>query len=297
MMIKKPLMTCLYCMEKMRLKRMKDRDFVKYAFYRINDGLELNLESPTTFNDYLNWSKIHDHNPQYTTMADKYKVKQFVSERIGRDYVVPLINDAYGGVYKSFDQIDFDKLPDQFVLKTNHDCGGVVICTDKSKFDIEKTRKEFEKRLRTNYFWGGREWVYREIRPLIICEEYVENISDNNYKFFCFGGEVKAVYVAPYREKTVDYFDADYNHLDISTRLHQCAAFPPAKPDCYEEMKRIAEKLSEDVSHVRVDLYETCGKIYFGELTFYHEAGFVPFIPDKWNKVFGDWMAIKSVQI
>lgn len=197
-----------------------------------------------------------------------------------------------GGVYNSFDEVDFSQLPDKFVLKTNHDCGGVAICKDKKHFDLNSVRKEFEERLNKNFFWLGREWAYKDIERKIICEEYIENISDNNYKFFCFDGKVRAIYIAPYREKTVDYFDREYNHLDIETKLHHCAEVPPEKPDTFEQMIDLAEKLSDGIPHVRVDLYETRGKIYFGEFTFFHEAGFTPFIPDKWNKTFGDWMKI-----
>lgn len=178
------------------------------------------------------------------------------------------------------------------MLKTNHDCGGVAICRNKEKFHIEEVRKEFERRIHTNMFYAGREWPYKNVERKIFCEHFIDNLSDNNYKFFCFDGEVKTVYVAPFREKTVDYFDADYNHLDIYTRLHQCAAVPPKRPECFEKMKGIAEELSAGIPAVRVDLYEVDGKIYFGEFTFFHEAGFTPFLPEKWNRIFGDWMKL-----
>lgn len=199
---------------------------------------------------------------------------------------------TWGGVYNKFDDINFESLPDQFVLKTNHDCGGVSICTDKTAYDINKTREEFTKRLNTNFFYAGREWPYKNVERKIFCEQYIPGLSDNNYKFFAFDGVVKAVYVAPFREKTVDYFDENYNHLDIYTKLHKYASVPPEKPSCFDEMKSLAERLSKGIPAVRVDLYEVNGKIYFGEFTFFHEAGFTPFKPDRWNEIFGNWIKL-----
>lgn len=195
-----------------------------------------------------------------------------------------------GGVWSNVDDIDFAALPNQFVLKTNHDCGGVAICRDKSKFDVKKIKEDFRQRLKTNFYYAGREWPYKDVGRKVFCEAYIEGLSDHNYKFFCFNGKVKVLYVAPYREKTVDYFDADYKHLDIYTRIHGPASLPPEKPGCFNKMRELAETLSEGIPAVRVDLYEVKGKIYFGEFTFFQEAGFVPYLPKKWNQTFGDWL-------
>jgi hypothetical protein len=285
-----PIDSINYLLEKIGIKRMNDEKYIKYIYERVNDGDRLNLENPVTYDDKLNWMKLHDHRDIYTTMADKLRVKKFVADKIGQEYVIKLINDSHGGVYDCFDDIDFSELPERFVLKVNHDCGGVYICTDKSKLNIPEMKQFFDTRMKRNFYYAGREWAYKNIDKKIFCEEYVENLSDNNYKFFCFGGEVKCLYVAPYREKTVDYFDENFEHLDIYTRIHQGAEVPPSKPDSFEQMKSIAEKLASDVPAVRVDLYESNGKIYFGEFTFFHEAGFTPFMPEKWNNVFGSWM-------
>ena len=264
--------------------RMDDESYVR-LIYKFRNGTELNLKHPKTFTEKLNWMKLHDRQDVYTVMADKYRVKKFVARKIGKEYIIPLL-----GVWKHARDIDFEKLPRSFVLKVTHDSGGVLICRDKDDFDVKKARKFLEKRLRQNFGYRGREWPYQNVRPRIIAETYIENLADNNYKFFCFDGEVKALYVAPYREASVDYFDADYNHLDIVTTLHQCAPVLPKKPDSFEKMKQLAEKLSKGYKEMRVDFYEVNGRVYFGEITFFHEVGFEPFIPDKWNRIFGDWM-------
>ena len=251
------------------------------------NGYKLDLDNPKTYDEKINWMKIYDRNPLYTQLADKYRVKEYVNQKIGKEYTIPVL-----GVWNSADEIDISNLPNWFVIKANHDCGSVYFCEDKEHFDEGEVKKALKKALRKNYFWGGREWVYKNVERLIFAEEYIDNLADNNYKFFCFDGKVKAVYVAPYREKTVDYFDADYNHLDIYTCLHKPADKIPQKTDKFEEMKAIAEKLSEGIRAVRVDLYEADGKIYFGEMTFYHEAGFTPFIPDEWNDKFGEWIGL-----
>lgn len=289
MLLKHPIWSSKYFLEKIGLGRMSDEQYVQYVYERVNDGEKLNLKTPVTYDDKLNWMKLYDRRDIYTAMVDKLKVKEIVSSKIGKEHVIPLIKDSYGGVYDSFDQIDFDQLPRQFVLKTNHDCGGVFICRDKDKFNVAEVREEIERRLNTNFFYAGREWPYKNVDRKIICEEYIDNLADNNYKFFTFNGEIKAVYVAPFRERTVDYFDPEYNHLDIYTRLHQGAPTPPKRPECFGEMKVIVEKLSAGIPAVRVDLYEVDGKIYFSEFTFFHEAGFTPFLPEKWNRVFGNW--------
>ncbi len=266
--------------------RMDDESYVR-LIYKFRNGTELNLKHPKTFTEKLNWMKLHDRQDVYTVMADKYRVKKFVARKIGKEYIIPLL-----GVWKHAGDIDFEKLPRSFVLKVTHDSGGVLICKDKNDFDYKKARKFLEKRLRQNFAYRGREWPYQNVRPRIIAETYIENLADNNYKFFCFDGEVKALYVAPYREASVDYFDADYNHLDIVTTLHQCAPVLPKKPDSFEKMKQLAEKLSKGYKEMRVDFYDVNGRVYFGEITFFHEAGFEPFIPDKWNRIFGDWMKL-----
>ncbi len=267
-------------------KPWANKIYINKLFERLN-GYKLDLNNPKTYVEKINWMKIYDRNPLYTQLVDKYRVKEYVSQKIGEEYIIPVL-----GIWNSVDEIDINTLPERFVIKANHDCGSVYFCVDKESFDENEVKKKLKKALKKNYFWGGREWVYKNVNRLIFAEEFVDNLSDNNYKFFCFDGKVKAVYFTPYREKTVDFYDADYNPLNIYTRLYKPAPTPPHKTDKFEEMKAIAEKLSEGIRAVRVDLYEADGKIYFGEMTFYYEAGFTPFIPDEWNDKFGEWICL-----
>ena len=275
-----------------KYKDMPDEEYLK-RWYSGKMQRELNLNPPTTFNEKLQWLKLHDHNPVYTIMADKYEVKKYVADRIGEDFVVPNY-----GVWDSFDQIDFDSLPRQFVLKCTHDSGGIAICKDKSIFDYNAAKESLEKSLKRNYYYQGRQWCYKDIKPRILAEQFLEDGKTGelrDYKFFCFDGVVKAMFIATNRQSkeptAFDFFDADFNHLDIK-QGHPNAPVVPQKPDNYEKMKKLAEELSQNMIHVRVDFYEVNGKIYFGEFTFYHFDGAVPFIPEKWDRIFGDWMQL-----
>lgn len=261
--------------------------------YRFYMGRELNLENPEFYTEKLQWLKLYDHRPEYTTMVDKYAVKQYVSERIGEEYVIPML-----GVWDRVEDIDFDSLPDKFVLKPTHDSGGLVICTDKSKLDIEATKAKLEHFLGRRYYEHNREWPYKNVKPRIIAEEYMEDSTYKelrDYKFFTFGGVPKVLYIAQGRgrgEPTVaDFFDMDYNHLPF-TIDHDTAKIPPEKPQNFELMKKLAATLSEGTPQLRVDFYEVDGKVYFGEMTFFHCSGFERFHPDEWDKKFGDWVTL-----
>lgn len=271
---------------------MDDETYLKIA-YRIKMGKKLNLNPPVTFNEKLQWLKLHDRKPEYTTMVDKYEVKKWVADKIGGGYVIPTL-----GVWDSFDEIDFDKLPDQFVLKCTHDSGGLVICRDKTKFDKFAAHKKIEKCLKHSFFWGQREWPYKNVKPRIIAEQYMEDSVTKDlrdYKFFSFDGEVKAMFIATERgtkeETKFDFFDEDFNHLPF-TNGHPNAEMCPQKPKCFEEMKQLAAQLSKGIPEVRVDLYEVDGRIYFGEMTFFHWSGLVPFEPNKWDYKFGEWVKL-----
>lgn len=256
-------------------------------------GKRLNLDCPVTFNEKLQWLKLHDRKPEYTTMVDKYEAKKWVADRIGGGYVIPTL-----GVWEHFDEIDFDKLPNQFVLKCTHDSGGLVICKDKIALDKTAAREKIERCLRHSFYWGQREWPYKNVKPRIIAEPYMEDSKTKDlrdYKFFSFDGEVKALFIATERGSTeetkFDFFDAEFNHLPF-TNGHPNAATYPEKPSCFDEMKELARKLSKGIPEVRVDLYECNGKIYFGEMTFFHWSGLVPFVPEQWDNTFGDWIKL-----
>ena len=275
--------------------RLSDENFLKKA-YKIKMGKSLNLNDPKTFNEKLQWLKLYDRNPLYTTLVDKYEVKKYIADKIGEEYIIPTL-----GVWDSFDDIDFDSLPNQFVLKCTHDSGGIVVCRSKSELDIDKARKKMSKNIKRNFFWYTREWPYKNIKPRIIAEKYMEDSQTEelrDYKFFCFNGEVKALFIASERQKKgeevkFDFFDPDFNHLPIR-QGHPNAKVSPEKPACFEEMKSLAQKLSKDIPHVRIDFYEANQQVYFGEMTFYHFSGTTPFQPEEWDYKFGDWITLNK---
>lgn len=292
--IKNPV-TRFYYITKLGLNHnISDEAFLKKAFL-INMGYELDLENPKSYNEKLQWLKLNDRNPKYTMMVDKYEVKKYVSKLIGEEYIIPTL-----GVWENFDDINFDQLPSKFVLKCTHDSGGLVICKDKSNFDKKYAKKIITKSLKRNYYWSGREWPYKDVKPRIIAEEYIEDSSTgelNDYKFFSFSGKVKALFIATDRfspeETKFDFFDSEFNHLPF-TNGHPNASVAPPKPKLFEEMKTIAERLSVGIPQVRVDLYEVDGRIYFGELTFSHWSGLVKFDPYEWDVIFGKWIELPS---
>ncbi len=278
------------------LRYMPARMYLKLK-YRIVMKKKLNLANPTTYNEKLQWLKLYDHNPMYTDMVDKYEAKRYVAEHIGEEYIIPTL-----GVWDRFDDIDFDALPDRFVLKCTHDSGGLVIVKDKSQLDMAAAKAKIEKCLKRNFYYSGREWPYKNVKPRIIAEKYMEDARTaelRDYKFFTFDGVVKALFIASERQKEdeetkFDFFDENYNHLPIRNG-HPNAAVPPEKPYNFEKMKDLAEKLSQGIPHLRVDFYEVDGRIYFGELTFSHWSGMVPFEPEEWDKTFGDWIELEKV--
>ena len=271
---------------------MPDEEFLRKKYFA-KMGKELNLHNPQTYNEKLNWLKLYYRNPLYPTLADKCDVKKVVSDIIGEQYVIPLY-----GVWNRFDEIDFDALPNQFVLKCTHDSGGLSICKDKSSFNKEIARNKIEKSLRRNYFFFFFSWQYKEITPRIIAEEYMEDTQTHelrDYKFFCFDGKVKAMFIATGRQSnnptTFDFFDENFNHFDVR-QGHPNARNIPERPENFEIMKSLSEKLSADIPHVRVDFYEVNGKVYFGEMTFFHFDGSTPFDPEEWDYTFGEWLKL-----
>lgn len=272
-------------------KRLSDKQLIKIV-HRGYVGRKLNLANPKYYTEKLNWLKLYDHNPIYNTLVDKYEVKKYVADKIGTKHIIPTL-----GVWETFDAIDFEKLPNQFVLKCTHDSGGLIIVRDKSSFNYKKAKKTIEKALKRNFYTMNREWVYKDVKPKIIAEAYMNDKKTNelrDYKFFCFNGEVKSLFVATGRQTDgpfFDFFNMNFEHLDI-TNGHPNAPITPRKPETFDEMKFIASVLSENIPHVRIDLYEINGKVYFGEYTFYHFGGWVPMRPEKWEKIFGDWLSL-----
>lgn len=272
---------------------LPDKLFLQMKFYYHFKKLP-DLKSPKTYNEKIQWLKLYNRKPEYSRMVDKYEAKNIVASIIGSEYVIP----AYG-VWEKFNDIDFDSLPNQFVLKTTHDCGGIVVCKDKSKFDKNAARKFLESHLKRNYYAEGREWPYKNVKPRILAEKFMEDAETQelrDYKFFTFNGKVKMLFIASDRQSEqeqtkFDFFDENFNHLDLSNG-HPNRADEIKKPVTFELMKNLSEKLSKDIPHVRVDFYEVNGKVFFGEMTFFHWSGFVPFKPQKWDEVFGKMIVL-----
>ena len=274
------------------LNLLSDKAYLKFG-YRAKMGKKLDLQTPKTFNEKLQWLKLYDRKPEYTKMVDKFEAKKYVAEKIGEEYIIPTL-----GVWNSFDEIDFDKLPDQFVLKCTHDSGGLVICRDKSKLNVEEARKKIEKSLKTNYYLHGREWPYKDVKPRIIAEKYMEdksNASLTDYKFMCFGGRVYSTFTCTNRFSDdgihVTFFDKEWNVMPFE-RSYPADKNGVPKPLNYKKMVELAEKLANGIPFVRVDFYEVREKIYFGELTFFPGSGMEAFQPEEWDYKFGEWITL-----
>lgn len=268
------------------LRFIPNKPYLKMV-YKIKTGKKLNLKNPVTFCDKQNWLKLNDKRPEYTQLVDKIGVREYIREILGEEYLFPIY-----GSWNHFSEIDFDKLPDKFVLKCNHDSGSVKVITDKSSINKEELNSFFEGRLKLNPYVFGREYPYKDVKPCIVAEKYMtpEGEGDiRDYKFFCFNGKPEIMFVATDRSTDVkfDFFDMDFNHLDI-VNIHDQSGLEIKKPDMFDKMKEIAAKLSKGMKFVRIDLYEISGKIYFGEFTFFHGGGFWPMYPEKWEKTLGD---------
>lgn len=280
-------------------KFYSDEKFLKKLF-KLEMGYELNLENPQTFSEKLQWLKLYNRKPEYTQMVDKYAVKEYVANIIGEEYIIPTL-----GVWDRVEDIDWDSLPNQFVLKTTHSGGntGVVICKDKLRFNKDEARKKLCQSLKKDVFITTREWPYKDVNPRIIAEQYMVDASGyelKDYKWFCFNGKPKALFIATDRgvegeETKFDFFDAEFNHLPF-TNGHPNANRELVKPKSFERMKELAAKLSAGQPHLRVDLYDIDGKIYFGELTFYHFGGTMPFEPEEWDYTFGSWIKLPNAK-
>lgn len=276
---------------------LSDRRYIKLVYWlRMNKTLH--LDTPQTFNEKLQWLKLHDRKPEYTMMADKYLVREYIAKQLGEEYLIPLI-----GVWDDPDEIDFDALPNQFVLKCNHNSGlGMCICKDKSKLNIEEVKKDLRKGLEQNYYLTGREWVYKDIPRKVIAEKYMTDYSGGliDYKFMCFNGYVDSVMVCVDRhlEDTKFYFfDEEWNLKRLNVRGKEAPEdFTINKPDCMNQMFSIAKTLSQGLPFVRVDLYECNNQIYFGELTFFPQSGFDSNLLPETDKYFGDLINLEDVK-
>ena len=275
---------------------LPDKYYLK-RIYKKRLGKKLDLRHPKTFTEKLNWLKLYDRRPEYTVMVDKYAVREYVKEKIGEEYLVPLI-----GVWDRVEDIDFDSLPGQFVLKCNHD-NGVIICLDKSTFDIEKAKRDLNYHLNRNYYKKLREWPYKNVPRKIICEKYMESSINNeitDYRFFCFNGKVKMILMrilSPEGIKEAMY-NEKWKYLNIQDAEVPMEKRPIEHPAFFEQMLDIAEKLGASQTFVRVDYNVWNNKIYFGELTFFPLSGAMEeFSPDEWNYTLGSWLKLPDKKI
>lgn len=295
--------------------KMPDDEYLKRCFKACMDE-DLHLDNPQTFNEKLQWLKLYNRKPEYTMMVDKYKVREYIKKQLGEEYLIPLL-----GVWDRTEDIDFDKLPNQFVLKCTHDSGGLCICRDKNTFDVKQCKGYLDNRLTHNYYKLWREWPYKNVVPKIIAEQYIDVTQNTllkcgdiisaeelqceqgllDYKFMCFSGRVQALFldigvVKGSSKHAENYYrnvyDREFNLLPVK-ETRENYPLKIKMPDNFNQMVEIAEKLSSGLPHVRVDLYNIKGRIFFGEFTFFHGSGLSNFfVPKEWDKIFGDWIEL-----
>ena len=298
-LIKNPWQVALFLAHRGYLDGFSDELYLKTLF-RAKYGYKLDLDNPKTFSEKLQWIKLHDHNPEYPKMVDKYEVKEYVSSIIGSEYVIP----AYG-VWDRFEDIDFGKLPDQFVLKCTHDSGGLVICRDKSKLDMEAAKKKITNSLKSDYYLQGREWPYKGMKHRVIAEQLLVDESGKelrDYKVMCFGGVPKLIefHTGRYTDhQSQDFYDTDWHKTSISQgglQQYQTTDYVAPRPSTLDEMLRLSEILSKGIAHVRIDWYSVYGKLYFGEITFFDGSGLDPFDNPNDDLMLGSWIDLSMVK-
>lgn len=271
---------------------LPDKEYIERMFCA-KMGYELDLNNPKTFNEKIQWLKLFDRNPEYSRMVDKYEVKGYISEKIGEKYSIPLL-----GVWEHVEDVDFDSLPNEFVLKCTHDSHGLVICKNKKQLDVSEAKKTLNKALNSDYYHRFREWPYKNVKPRIIAEQFMSNEGHDliDYKVHCFNGEPKIVLVCADRFAdtglTEDFYDCDWNHLSVSRPQHPNAKNKAKRPEKLEEMLEISRTLSEAIPFLRVDFYIINGDLYIGELTFFPASGFQRFEPDRIDLEWGNWLVL-----
>lgn len=274
---------------------MDDAAYLKHC-YKGYIGHELDLANPKGFNEKLQWLKLYDHNPLYTRLVDKYRVKQWVADSIGSEYVTKTYS-----TWECAEDIDISALPERFVLKTNHDSGGIAICSNRATFNLAAAKNKLAKHLGTNFYWGGREWPYKNVKPLVFAEEYLEPDPVKNdlvdYKIMCFGGKARCVFTCEGRaagDLRIDFYDLDWNHLPFQRHYPNADSIEP-RPAGLDKMIELSEKLSRGIPFVRCDFYQVGDRLYFGELTFYPGSGFEEFSPESWDTELGSWIELPSI--
>lgn len=290
--VKNPYVGFDFLLRRMSPYIKNDKIYVKLHYFFCMHK-RLNLNNPQTFNEKVSWLKVNDIHLEYSKLVDKYEVKKYVEAKIGKQFIIPTL-----GIYKNFEDIDFGILPNRFVIKCTHDSQSTIIVKDKKTLDVNKARNKLTKALKRNWYWPTREYPYKNVKPRIIVEKYMEEGSGaglKDYKFFCFNGVPKMMFIATGRpiNTCFDFYDMDFNHLDIQ-QGHPNANCIINKPIGFDEMKYLASILSKGFPQIRVDFYDVNGSIYFGELTLFHFGGDTPFVPEKWDKIMGSWIDLRN---
>lgn len=289
--LQNPFIFFSYFGQKGAFKWMKDEQYLKLV-YRGIFNKKLDLKKPLTYNEKLQWLKLYDRHANYTKLVDKYEVRNHIAKTIGEEYLIPLL-----GVWDGFKDIDFSVLPNQFVLKCTHDSGGIVICTDKSNFNITEAREKINQSLKRNFYYIGREWPYKNVKPRIICEQYMVDESGTelkDYKVFCFNGEPKLIQVDfnRFSGHKRNLYDIVWNYIPLSIGYPNDPRTIIKQPTKLREMLSLSTVLAKNYPHVRVDWYSIHNQLYFGELTFFHGSGYEKFSPETYNKLLGSWITI-----
>ncbi len=272
---------------------MDDRKYLT-RMYKILFGTKPNFEAPKLFNEKINWMKLYDRKPEYTTMVDKYLVKGYV-ESIIKGIAVPVV----GGPWTKSEDIDFEKLPDAFVLKCNHNSGGMIVCRDKTQLDVDWAKKKIDRWLREEIWWQGREWPYKDVSPLVFAETLLVDEEYEHlpvYKCWCFDGRVELIQTIQNDKQpneSIDTFTRNWTRVDMCQAYPQ-SEYPMKKPDNLTEIIECAEILSQNMHFIRVDLYCINGQLYFSEYTFYPDAGFAPFSPPEWDEKLGNLLKVEN---
>ncbi len=295
--IKNPKLFMFTLQSRLLRERLSDEAYLK-KIYKVKFKKELDLGNPKTFNEKLQWLKLYDRKPIYTTMVDKYEAKKYVADIIGEEYVIPTL-----GVWDRFEDIDFDSLPEQFVLKCTHDSGGLVICRDKTTLDLKKVKKKINKSLKRNFYLiGGREWPYKNVKPRIIAEQYMQDETEKMlpvYKFFCFNGEPRIIQVIKndkQANESIDYFDTEWTLLDLRQNFPN-STVPLPRPKKLSEMLSLVKELAGGRDgFLRVDLYTINDRIYFSEFTFFSDSGLAEFHPSSWDEILGSWIQLPNIK-
>ena len=281
----------------MKMKFLDDKTYIKLQYLNEMNRLP-NLKNPKRFSEKMNWVKLYGRKKEYNMMVDKYEVRKYVAEKIGEEYLIPLL-----GVWDSWDEIDFDALPDEFVIKCTHDSGSVIVCKDKSTFDFEKAKEKINRKLNQSLYDFAREWPYKDLKPRIIAEKFMKEADGSglkDYKFFCFNGEPTYLYISEnlhdHAIATIDFYDIELNNTPFKRTDFKTSNKKIVPPPNYDKMVEFARIFSKDIPHLRVDFYDINGEIYFGELTFFTSAGYLKLDPEEWDLKLGEMMDISDMK-